>query len=504
MLVLTITRHGGQPPAGGGTRTFGAQMVTIGRGEVNDWVLPDPERLLSKRHCVINFRDGRYTAMDTSTNGLFVNGSTEAVGRGGSVPLNSGDRLEMGDYVIAVEIDNEAPTPGAIDDPFGMPLPDPARQAPPAPPSHAVSPPLSIDLDRDDPFHDPLAERTPDPWATAPQAADPPAFQTPGPVPFIPEDDDLFGPGGGESWQGGAQPDHVPAFGQSFEPPPAQPLIPDDWASDLVTPPSVTPAEPDRPLHSPVDLPEAPPAEHTQLPPSRQPESEAAPASSHPASSHPASPHPASSQPASSHPASPQPARPADGGGGLAAFLAGAGLEGFDHGGDDPDAVLRDLGAVFREFAEGLHEILAARATIKNEFRVERTMIGAADNNPLKFSPGGDEMLRLLLRPTAGYMPANRAVRDGVADMKAHQMASMAGMQAAVDALLEQFDPEVLKSRLDRQSLAGRLLPAARKARYWDLYEALYKDILKEVRDSFLGLFGREFARAYEEQSRKL
>jgi type VI secretion system protein len=88
--------------------------------------------------------------------------------------------------------------------------------------------------------------------------------------------------------------------------------------------------------------------------------------------------------------------------------------------------------------------------------------------------------------------------------MKAHQMASMAGMQAAVDALLEQFDPEVLKSRLDRQSLAGRLLPAARKARYWDLYEALYKDILKEVRDSFLGLFGREFARAYEEQSRKL
>ncbi len=101
-------------------------------------------------------------------------------------------------------------------------------------------------------------------------------------------------------------------------------------------------------------------------------------------------------------------------------------------------------------------------------------------------------------------MPADRAVRDGIEDIKAHQMATMAGMQAAVDAVLAQFDPESLKRRFERHSLMDKLMPGARKARYWDLYEALYKEILKEIRDSFLGLFGREFARAYEEQMRKL
>ena len=101
-------------------------------------------------------------------------------------------------------------------------------------------------------------------------------------------------------------------------------------------------------------------------------------------------------------------------------------------------------------------------------------------------------------------MKAERAVRDGIDDVKAHQMATMAGMQAAVDAVLGQFDPESLKARFDRHSLVDKLLPAARKARYWDLYEDLHREILKEIRDSFLGLFGREFARAYEEQMRKL
>ena len=32
---------------------------TIGRGPDNDWVLADPDRHLSKRHCVLAFRSGQ-------------------------------------------------------------------------------------------------------------------------------------------------------------------------------------------------------------------------------------------------------------------------------------------------------------------------------------------------------------------------------------------------------------------------------------------------------------
>ena len=48
------------------------------------------------------------------------------------------------------------------------------------------------------------------------------------------------------------------------------------------------------------------------------------------------------------------------------------------------------------------------------------------------------------------------------------------------------------------------LLPAARKAKYWEMYEALYKEIAKDAADSFNGRYAREFARAYDEQVRKL
>jgi predicted component of type VI protein secretion system len=48
------------------------------------------------------------------------------------------------------------------------------------------------------------------------------------------------------------------------------------------------------------------------------------------------------------------------------------------------------------------------------------------------------------------------------------------------------------------------LLPATRRARLWQLYEELYRDIMKEAEDDFQTLFGREFLRAYEAQIAKL
>jgi predicted component of type VI protein secretion system len=48
------------------------------------------------------------------------------------------------------------------------------------------------------------------------------------------------------------------------------------------------------------------------------------------------------------------------------------------------------------------------------------------------------------------------------------------------------------------------LLPMNRRAKLWDLYIALYRDIAVEAEDDFHALFGREFLRAYQEQVERL
>ena len=53
-------------------------------------------------------------------------------------------------------------------------------------------------------------------------------------------------------------------------------------------------------------------------------------------------------------------------------------------------------------------------------------------------------------------------------------------------------------------SATGNILPAARKARTWELFCATYGEIAREAEDDFQSVFGREFARAYDAQMRKL
>jgi type VI secretion system FHA domain protein len=86
-------------------KQFGRNGGTIGRSLECDWVLPDAQRYVSSRHASIDFRSGSYYIVDTSTNGVYVNDSEQPVGRGKPQRLFGGDRIRLGDYEIAVEID---------------------------------------------------------------------------------------------------------------------------------------------------------------------------------------------------------------------------------------------------------------------------------------------------------------------------------------------------------------------------------------------------------------
>lgn len=80
--------------------------ITIGRESENDWVLPDPDRLLSSKHCIIQVREGSYFITDTSKNGVFINDSKQCLGTGRTTELNDGDHLKMGKYEIAVRVNS--------------------------------------------------------------------------------------------------------------------------------------------------------------------------------------------------------------------------------------------------------------------------------------------------------------------------------------------------------------------------------------------------------------
>jgi type VI secretion system FHA domain protein len=185
----------------------------------------------------------------------------------------------------------------------------------------------------------------------------------------------------------------------------------------------------------------------------------------------------------------------ADDGALFAAFLEGVGLQ--DAHPTDPAATMLALGKAFRALVEGVRAVLIARASIKSEFRIEQTMIQARGNNPLKFSATDDDALAALLgigRRTD--IAPHEAVADALRDIRLHELASMVAMQSAVRAMLDGLDPARLRASAEQGGLT--LLPAQKKARAWDAYEALHTRTLQALADDFDSVFGKAFARAYE------
>ncbi|MCL5777312.1 type VI secretion system-associated FHA domain protein TagH [Limibaculum sp. FT325] len=497
--------------------------LTIGRGEENDLALPDPDRTISKRHCVIEDRGGDYVLIDISTNGTFLNYAPERIGEA-PAPLNDGDVITLGAYELVVEIQQ------------AMAAADPFASIPPPLGEERVSPGRAADArvrddfvgTLDDPagtdggdFLDDLLGSGPA-APVSPGAAPRPAWERAvipedplEPAAPLPEDQDPFfrAEDADPLRQGGAsEGDHLPSAQDHFAPPAAsQGLIPDDWDEEFAgsaqpdapaaPPPAARPGAPMIP-DDPFDEPFAPVPEPSAPAAAPPPRDAAAPVPPAPA------PTPAPVPPARAE--APPPAAPpgpaASGAGSEAvhAFLRAAGAERLNIPDEELVEVMARMGAVFRAMVEGMREVLMTRASIKGEFRMNQTMIRAGGNNPLKFSISPEQAVEAMIRPAVpGYQEAQSAAREALNDIKAHEVAMMTGMEAALKDLLRRLSPEQLTEKIDPGSGLGNLL-GGRKARYWEAYERMYSEIARQAEDDFQSMFGKEFARAYENQLRKL
>ena len=374
MLTIKVVSYKDQPVDPPIRAEFGEAGGTIGRSADSTLLLPDPDRIISRTHAVVECKGGRFVVRDQgSTVAVIVNG--RPVGRGHEQPLAAGDDVRIAGYALCVEGGVPAGAAAAGDDTTTI-----------------------------------LREGT-----------------------FL-------------SWSEDGK------------------AVPQDRIATVIVP-------------------------------SPGPDAAAAP---------PVPPAAAAAASAAAPAAAPPPPRAAEGADELlAALLRDAGVRDIEVPGGLTPERMEELGAVMRETMRGLLDLLAARAHAKREVRADATIVMSHDNNPLKFAPGLEAALTHLLVPRGqGFLPPLRSLADARESLRTHQDGFVAGMRAALAAVLARFDPAKLEERLAASDDGGSLLPMTHKAKLWSHYEALYGEISREAETDFHFLFGEEFLRAYHAKTK--
>lgn len=416
-------------PDGGPTSVVVTEAgVQVGRSTAMDWTLPDPDRHISSHHFDVKFENGGFYLIDTSTNGLFMDGSRHRLA--GPHLLQPGQRFQVGHYYISVSADAPAAAPAAAP---SAPAPASSFGADADPWAIGGTPAAPINPNptpKRNPFDDFAGEFLVNPNPTAPE-----------PVPATPE------PVAPPAASGSASPFGAPAAAPS----------------PLAAPPAAPPPGIGQPVPS------------FSPPPIQTPVPTAAPGLQQP-------------------PVGNTHAPTAAAGDFLKAFCEGAGLPPEAAANVDPDAFARELGRGMRVTAQELMSMLQDRASAKQFTKGgERTMMGATENNPLKFLPDAPQALEVMfLKPRDGFMPGSKGVETALSDVRVHQMAVFAAIQPALLGLLQDLAPEAIDA-----DTGGGLLGGTGKRKAWDTYVERWDAKVNDNDNGMLGAFLKLFAQSY-------
>jgi type VI secretion system FHA domain protein len=367
-------------------RLFREEGGTIGRSLQNDWILPDPDRYISGRHATIDYRGGIYYLMDTSSNGVYLNGDCEPLGKDQPQRLFNGDRIRMGDFEIVVSIDS------------GESLEMPAADLANSINEHAAS------LVDEDPLKTGM---------------------------LLLDEEEITGDEEFQSALFGAPTDTGVA----------------EHAAEIVE--EALEAAPVKPVE-PRSLKEAD-LVATDL---------------------------------------------------LDSFLDGLGINRAElHPSTDLGNLMQNAGEVLREFVDGVTQLLASRANMKNAFRLDQTTVLPRNNNPIKLSANvKDSIMQLLVGKEGEYLGPRDAVREVCRDLLFHQDALLDGMDRSFKEFADRFDPDELGENFDRTLGSGFLTKFRNKSKYWDLYGDLYPILTDKGGGRFPQMYAEEFVTAYERQ----
>ncbi len=517
----------------------------IGRHEHLDWSLPDPQRVISGKHCEVRFEGGQFVLYDVSTNGTFVNGNPNRMDK--AHVLRSGDKVMIGDYIISVALEagesvgGMASAPSAAE-PASPQWQTPQSSAPAAPgPAWPATPPSS----QQQPYP---VEDSGGPWATgspgmegrhAPPSSSP-GIGTPA--------DDVWSQQG-HGW-GSADPALYDPQAQSAEREPVRPARADplDHLADqpplqqpgFETPgPSMTEpeagsevpvntpfpspggdtpgAEPAKPLFDMPDLGSSPVPEQeaSQAPastPSPEPELAQTPFPDSPdwaapppaaperpvvAETPPEAPAP-TGEPPQAEAAAPPPAA-AVSADFIKAFAEGAGIPENVLAGRDTEEFARELGGILQGITGDLMGLLQARSQVKAMTRnTNRTLISRSGNNALKFSPTPQMALQTMLSQSAeenGYLPMDKAMSAAFKDIQKHHVWTYAAMQKAAARFNDTMSPKAMEAegQITKSTFSNQ------KAKLWERMQDRWNSLSSAYDDGLVGVFTQYFTESYEE-----
>jgi type VI secretion system protein len=479
-------------------KVFRPELTVIGRSLSSDWVLPDPERFISSKHAEVDFRDNQFYLTDVSSNGT-INGDTdEVIGNGQELLITDGQTFLIGEYLIQAELEGIAESGqhkpaqsiasehadwdnqmddfwGNSSDPLDLLAPDRAT-TPVSIPSESA-PSLANSLERTPAFKQAM-NFSHNIEAEAERSVEPESVVSSG----IPENWDNTSFSFPEPEAKSTPPISAQTVQHSIQ----QPVTAlDDISSDddfflglagesffnEELPQAASPS----PSPSPIKL-ERP---ASSRPRKRQQKENTANINATPKSNN--------------------------------NLLEAAQLE-FEQQGLNKELLTENVAAQWLSLMptvmQSTIELLQARAAIKNEFRVSKTLLTTSENNPLKFSTNAEDAINSLFHQNRpGFLTSDLAFEQAFRDINRHQSALLHGVRVAMMDLLKQFDADSLEDSFMNSNKKSGLLDKfsstkSSQAKLWQQYKELYKSEYKvDSDDSFQRIFGETFAQAYDEFS---
>lgn len=160
----------------------------------------------------------------------------------------------------------------------------------------------------------------------------------------------------------------------------------------------------------------------------------------------------------------------------LEAFCEGAGLDVSALSSDDPTELMRRLGGIYRQSVLGLSTLVTERARLKTDSKLDRTTIGAIDNNPFKWAPTRKLARELLSDRDDGFLTGEVAVRASFEDLARHLAGTATGAAAAIRAVLAALDPHAI----DREAAAQGFSLKSRATLSREIHERRHAALLRD------------------------
>ncbi|MDX7990436.1 type VI secretion system-associated FHA domain protein [Xenorhabdus littoralis] len=182
----------------------------------------------------------------------------------------------------------------------------------------------------------------------------------------------------------------------------------------------------------------------------------------------------------------------------LSALLDGMGLNNIKKPQFDEHAIYQ-LGKLLSQLSQGIVALNASCSRLKHEINADMTKILPDNNNPFKLLPSGQAVLTQMFGDhIPGFMSPEKATRDILIELQAHQLGMIAGLHAMTADILRTFEPDVIEKKAHEEIKFPRLsLSSTSKSYLWDYLIKYYQTIVHTFEKDHV-LFGENFLQAYE------